>query len=475
MMMLLCFTALSNNWFYRNPLLTGIGDPFILEYNGVYYLYGTCDEVSSQGFEVFYSRDLIHWIKHDKLALKVGDNNWGKSQFWAPEVIYKNGRFYMFYSALEDYRKGQRIFVAVSDSPLGPFTKYSEGPLIDEWSNDPHYFKDEDGQEYLFFNYKWVDTIAVAKLTPDLKKIYDVRICISARTDPEEWVTEPVNEGPYVIKHKGFYYLFYSGNGYTSPDYGVGYAVAKNPMGPWKKYPKNPVLFKKGNIQGTGHNSFIRSPDGKELFIVYHKHFSSSDVTPRQVCIDRVVFLSKDNEADVVKVLGPTESFQPAPSGAIPPDHPKVGEVWPDLELMDYEKEQIKQVVQNEYNLQLSKGFNPGYPAPNIYGNVGYVHEWWGTLVQFFVNGDSESVIAGKYFPLYPKITLIFVIRKNGKYEAFTVKNEILDVFLSVGGPMVCGVPVSDEFEKDGLMVQNFQNGAIIGDKWKRGAQISPP
>ena len=65
--------------------------------------------------------------------------------------------------------------------------------------------------------------------------------------------------------------------------------------------------------------------------------------------------------------------------------------------------------------------------------------------------------------------------RKNGKYEAFTVKNEILDVFLSVGGPMVCGVPVSDEFEKDGLMVQNFQNGAIIGDKWKRGAQISPP
>ena len=40
---------------------------------------------------------------------------------------------------------------------------------------------------------------------------------------------------------------------------------------------------------------------------------------------------------------------------------------------------------------------------------------------------------------------------------------------------MVCGAPVSDEFEKDGLMVQNFQNGAIIGDKWKRGAQISPP
>jgi len=44
-----------------------------------------------------------------------------------------------------------------------------------------------------------------------------------------------------------------------------------------------------------------------------------------------------------------------------------------------------------------------------------------------------------------------------------------------MGGPMVCGAPISNEFEKNGLIVQNFQNGAIVGSKWRRGVRIPSP
>ena len=72
------------------------------------------------------SSDLVHWT--DKgLCLKKGDVHGtptNSAGFWAPEVYYLDGRFYMFYTVEEN------IGVAVADSPLGPFKKYSDGFLF---------------------------------------------------------------------------------------------------------------------------------------------------------------------------------------------------------------------------------------------------------------------------------------------------------------------------------------------------------
>src|SRR3546814_14527931 len=58
-----------------------------------------------------------------------------------------------------------------------------------------------------------------------------------------------VNEGPYVLKHQGLYYLIYSGNGYTSQEYGIGFSVADGPAGPWRKYAGNPILQSPDTLQ----------------------------------------------------------------------------------------------------------------------------------------------------------------------------------------------------------------------------------
>ena len=41
----------------------------------------------------------------------------------------------------------------------------------------------------------------------------------------------PVVEAPFMWMQDGKYYLFYSGNGYVTPEYAVGYAVADTPEG----------------------------------------------------------------------------------------------------------------------------------------------------------------------------------------------------------------------------------------------------
>lgn len=102
-----------------------LADPFILLYDGVYYTYGTGAE---SGIEVWISRDMVSWERaeggaRDGLALHR-EEIWGDKWFWVPEVYRLKDKFYMYFSA-----EGH-ICVAVSDSPLGPWTKYDHNPLL---------------------------------------------------------------------------------------------------------------------------------------------------------------------------------------------------------------------------------------------------------------------------------------------------------------------------------------------------------
>lgn len=62
-----------------------------------------------------------------------------------------------------------------------------------------------------------------------------MRPCIHVSQAWEE-VWPRVNEGSYILKHNGIYYMTYSANSYESPFYGVGCATATDIMGEWAKY-----------------------------------------------------------------------------------------------------------------------------------------------------------------------------------------------------------------------------------------------
>lgn len=309
---------------YSNPLseITGIGDPYVLHHGEKYYMYATS---SPQGFQVWESENMIDWnLKGMALNRNSEGNKWGTGNFWAPEVKYYRGKFYMTYSAKET-NDVMKIRIARSDSPLGPFINWSE-PFCrkDTFSYiDGSLFTDDD-RVYLFYvrdcsrnviQGKHVSQIYVTRLNEDLTAFEgSPRLILTPDQDWEginkKWMW---NEGPFVMKHQGTLYLFYSANVFNSPEYSVGVAMAKSPMGDWKKYSHNPVLKKDTaqRISGPGHCMITTSPDSTEFFMVYHTHtFFDKPGGNRNLCIDRLVF-----EDGIPKVIGPTRSPQSLPSG----------------------------------------------------------------------------------------------------------------------------------------------------------------
>jgi len=116
--------------------------------------------------------------------------------------------------------------------------------------------------------------------------------CIHVSQEWEE-VWPRVNEGAFVIKHNGVYYMTYSANSYESPFYGIGCATATSIMGDWIKYPHNPLLQKPGNLVGVGHSSMFKDKKG-DWKIVFHAHNSINNIHPRNMYISSVEFRKAD-------------------------------------------------------------------------------------------------------------------------------------------------------------------------------------
>ena len=272
------------------------GDPFIMLWQNKYYAYGT---LSPDGIAVYVSDDLLNWRvpagDSDGLALHKNDV-WGDRWFWAPEVYYVNGKFYMYYSADE------HICVATSASPLGPFTQEIKKPMIEnEKSIDNSLFIDDSGKPYMFFD-RFNDGLNIwsAGLEDDLLHIKEgtMRKCINV-SQPWETVWPRVNEGSFVVRHKGIYYMTYSANSYESQFYGIGYATSTDINGPWKKYAGNPILQKPGDLVGVGHSAMFRDREA-QLRIAFHAHNSAEKIHPRHMYISTVTFEEKNGKTIMV-------------------------------------------------------------------------------------------------------------------------------------------------------------------------------
>ncbi|MGV3540068.1 MAG: glycoside hydrolase family 43 protein [Rufibacter sp.] len=304
----------------RVGVVPDMADPFILRSGNKYYLYGTDAKGVNQGFKVYESTDLVNWSNpvgvHEGGRALDKSNSWGTKGFWGAEVYERNGKFYMYYTVEE------HLAIATSDSPLGPFVQQEKKPVRPVKEIDPHLFVDDDGKAYMYY-------VSFENKSND---IYVVQMNDDWLTPKEEtktrciWFTQPwenadpkyakwpVTEGSAVLKHKGTYYLFYTGNHFLSPNYAVGYATSKSPFGPWEKYEGNPILQQTPNLRGTGHNSFVKAPNN-ELIMVYHSHKDTNKVAPRKMAIDRCEWVKNPvkGKPDILKVKGPTDTEQIVP------------------------------------------------------------------------------------------------------------------------------------------------------------------
>ena len=211
------------------------------------------------------------------------------------------------------YVANENIAIAESDNPLGPFRQTVQDPLTAPTKQiDPFVFLDDDGKKYLYHvRLTNGNKIFVAELKDDLLSIKQetLRECIEATAGWENSnnASWPVAEGPSVLKHKGLYYLVYTANDFRNPDYAVGYATSKSPLGPWHKFEGNPIITK--NIigrNGPGHGDFFKRK--KDYLYVFHTHNSPKTVGPRITALIEMKFYKTKSGADRLKASA--ESFR---------------------------------------------------------------------------------------------------------------------------------------------------------------------
>lgn len=307
---------------YLNPVYPhSFPDPFVLKFRGHYFAY--CTDLWRDGnvFGVLHSRDLVNWSEIGGAMQRLDTD---APFYWAPEVTYRNGKFYLYYSVGNETL--MEIRVAVSDRPDGGFVDSGHRLTTEDFAIDAHVFTDTGGEKYLFYATdflehthigtgtvvdKMVDFFTLAgNPRPVTRARFDWQIYDPQRREKGgvRWHTV---EGAFVLKRKGIYYEMFSGGNWQNPSYGVSFAVTDDIETPeeWTQFSDGekilPILRTVPDlIVGPGHNSVIRGTNNRELFCVYHRWAENG----RVLAIDRMDFA-----ATRIFIKGASHTPQPAP------------------------------------------------------------------------------------------------------------------------------------------------------------------
>lgn len=270
---------------FRNPIKLRAPDPQIVYTGGYYYLTYT------QGNVITLTRATSIKGLATATPIKVWDGSSGASMgaccdIWAPELHQIGGRWYIYYTA--DASDGDfashnmYVLQSAGSDPLGPYTNHqltSDGAF----SIDGTVLQQPDGSLYLIWSRippgspNDEQDIVIAPMSGPLA-LSGGFATLSRPTN--SWEAH-VNEGPTVLQHGGKTYIVFSVYGCASPDYALAMLTltGSNVMDPaaWTK--SSSTIFSRSDansVYGPGHNSFFTSPDGTEVWNVYHAVTSSA-------------------------------------------------------------------------------------------------------------------------------------------------------------------------------------------------------
>lgn len=276
-----------------NPLFPGwYADPEGVIFDKTFWIYPTYSAKYNQQvfLDAFSSTDLVTWKKHSRIV-DTAAIRWARRAMWAPAVVEKKGRYYLFFGAndIQSDKEYGGIGVAVASHPAGPFKDHLGKPLVDKFHNgaqpiDQFVFKDPKGKYFLIYG-GWRHC-NIAQLNEDFIGFIPFEDgSLFREITPAGYV-----EGPFMFVRNGRYYFMWSEGGWTGPDYSVAYAVADSPYGPFQRVGK--ILQQDPKIAtGAGHHSVIQIPGKDEWYIVYHRRpLTETDGNSRVTCMDRMYF-----------------------------------------------------------------------------------------------------------------------------------------------------------------------------------------
>ena len=292
LLVMLCSGCSSQKKYAGNPVFPGrYADPEGVVWDDEYWIFPTASlPFEEQTYlDAFSSKDLVNWTRHERI-IDNKEVKWLWQAMWAPAIVRKDGSYYLFFGGNDMHEKGEGgIGVARADRPEGPYMDILGKPLIDEVVNgaqpiDQFVFQDVDGTYYMYYG-GWRHC-NVVKLNDDFTGLVPFNDGeYYKEVTPEKYV-----EGPFMFMKDGKYYFMWSEGGWTGPDYCVAYAIADNPLGPFRRIGK--ILEQDPEVgTGAGHHSVIYNEKKDKWYIVYHRHpLGSTDGNDREVCIDEMHF-----------------------------------------------------------------------------------------------------------------------------------------------------------------------------------------
>ncbi|MFG1865874.1 family 43 glycosylhydrolase [Microbispora bryophytorum] len=288
---LLCVLALLPAGAARadNPIVQTIytADPAPLVYNGRVYLYTGHDEDGSTYFtmkdwRVWSSADMVNWTDHGS-PLSVSSFSWAKSDAWAGQAIYRNGKFYWYVPTTNRSTGRMAIGVAVSDSPTGPFRDALGHPLVENGEIDPTVYIDDNGQAYLYWGNP---NLWYVKLNSDMTSYSGsptkVNLTTSGFGSRSGDANRPTlfEEGPWFYKRGSLYYMVFAAK--CCSEF-IAYSTSSSPTGPWTY---------RGTIMSTQGSSFTNHPgivdfNGGSYFFYHNGALPGGGGFTRSVAVEK--------------------------------------------------------------------------------------------------------------------------------------------------------------------------------------------
>jgi hypothetical protein len=244
-----------------------------------------------EDYHVFSSENLTDWTDHGMI---VTQNNvpWVRPNsysMWAPDCVYRNGKYYFYFPSAPATGMGFAVGVAISDNPEGPFIPEPE-PIKGINGIDPCVLLASDGNAYIFWG-----NGRCAKLKDNMKELADDNPRETVKWGNREMEMVGVHclkdlpnrqaEGPFAFEYNGNYYLTYP---YVRENTEVlAYAMSKNPMGPYEY--KGLIMAEQPNGCWTNHHSIVNYK-GQWYLFYHHNYLSPNDDKRRSACIEKLYF-----------------------------------------------------------------------------------------------------------------------------------------------------------------------------------------
>lgn len=275
---------------FTNPLLPAGADPWCIYKDGFYYYTHT----TGRNITIWKTKSIAGLRTAEKKTVFTPPAKGPYSkEIWAPEIHFLQGKWYIYFAADSGNNNQHRLWV-LENTSADPMSGewIMKGKLStpdDKWAIDGSLFQhrgklyliwsgwegDVNGEQDIYIcrmKNPWTtesERIRISSPELDWEKHGDLK-------NPNDPPHVNVNEGPEVLQHDGKLFLIYSASGCWTDFYALGMLTASadsDPMDPasWKKSPE--PVFKESKNNGVfapGHNSFFRSPDGKEDWILYH-------------------------------------------------------------------------------------------------------------------------------------------------------------------------------------------------------------